>query len=47
MKENKLVALITNNDDDIDCFRKELIQGLIAADIGFLFHVLMGPNLSL
>ena len=23
----KLVALLTNNDDDIYCFRKELIEG--------------------
>ena len=25
----KLVALLTNNDDDIYCFRKELIEALI------------------
>lgn len=27
--EQKLIALITNNDDDVYCFRKELIEALI------------------
>ena len=26
--KKKLVALLTNNDDDIYCFRKELIEAL-------------------
>ena len=25
-----LIALLTNNDDDVYCFRKELIEGLLA-----------------
>ena len=30
MKNQKhLIALLTNNDDDIYCFRKELIEGII------------------
>ena len=29
-KESKpLIALLTNNDDDIYCFRKELIEALL------------------
>ena len=27
--EKKLIALLTNNDDDIYCFRKELIEEII------------------
>ncbi len=34
MKNKKhLIALLTNNDDDIYCFRKELIEGII--DVGY------------
>lgn len=29
MKDKKLVAIFTNNDDDIYCFRKELIEAII------------------
>ncbi len=32
-KEKKLIALLTNNDDDIYCFRKELIEAMI--DTGY------------
>lgn len=28
-KSKKLVAVFTNNDDDIFCFRKELIEAII------------------
>lgn len=47
MKENKLVALITNNDDDIYCFRKELIEGLIAAGYRLLISCPYGPKFEL
>lgn len=30
-KNKHLIALLTNNDDDIYCFRKELIEGIIEA----------------
>ena len=30
MQEKKVIALLTNNDDDVYCFRKELIEALIA-----------------
>ena len=29
MKEKVIIALLTNNDDDVYCFRKELIEALI------------------
>lgn len=32
-RQRKLIAVVTNNDDDIYCFRKELVEGLI--DIGY------------
>ena len=28
-RQKPLIALLTNNDDDIYCFRKELIESLI------------------
>ena len=28
-KRKRIIALITNNDDDVYCFRKELIEAII------------------
>ena len=30
VNKKELVAIFTNNDDDIYCFRKELIEGIIS-----------------
>ena len=35
MKNKHLVALLTNNDDDIYCFRKELIEEILNPTIKF------------
>lgn len=45
--EKKLVALITNNDDDVYCFRKELIEGLIADNYEILISCPYGPKFEL
>lgn len=42
-----LIALITNNDDDVYCFRKELIEGLIADEYEVLISCPYGPKLEL
>ena len=42
-----LIALITNNDDDIYCFRKELIEGLIAEGYDMLISCPNGPKFEL
>lgn len=48
MAEKKsLVALLTNNDDDIYCFRKELIEGITAAGYDMLISCPFGPKLEL
>lgn len=47
-KQNKpLIALITNNDDDVYCFRKELIEGLLAEGYDMLISCPNGPKLEL
>ena len=43
----KLIALLTNNDDDVYCFRKELIEGLIAEGYDMLISCPDGPKLEL
>lgn len=45
--EKKLVALLTNNDDDIYCFRKELIQALLAHDYEVLISCPYGEKFEL
>ena len=42
-----IIALLTNNDDDVYCFRKELIEGLIAEGYEMLISCPYGPKLSL
>lgn len=46
-KNKNLVALFTNNDDDIYCFRKELIEGIINADYDMLISCPYGEKLTL
>lgn len=43
----KLVAIITNNDDDIYCFRKELIEALIDEGYEILISCPYGPKFEL
>lgn len=44
MDNKPLVALLTNNDDDVYCFRLELIQAIIAAGYRFLISCPDGPK---
>lgn len=46
-KEKKLVAIFTNNDDDIYCFRKELIEGIIDAGYDVLISCPYGEKFEL
>lgn len=45
--QKPLIALITNNDDDVYCFRKELIEGLLAEGYAMLISCPNGPKLEL
>lgn len=47
MDKKKLIAVITNNDDDIYCFRKELIERLIDEDFEILISCPFGPKFDL
>ena len=48
MSEKKpLIALLTNNDDDVYCFRKELIEGLIQEGYEILISCPNGPKFDL
>lgn len=47
MTEKKLIALLTNNDDDVYCFRKELIEALIAEDYEIIISCPDGPKFEL
>jgi len=47
MKKEILVALFTNNDDDIYCFRKELIEGLVEEGYKLLISCPYGEKLEL
>lgn len=42
-----IIALLTNNDDDVYCFRKELIEGLIAEGYDILISCPDGPKFEL
>lgn len=42
-----LIALVTNNDDDIYCFRKELIEGLLAEGYEMLISCPNGPKFEM
>lgn len=46
-KKKPLIALLTNNDDDVYCFRKELIEGLIAEGYEMLVSCPNGPKFEL
>ncbi len=45
--DKKLIALFTNNDDDIYCFRKELIEGIKAAGYDVLISCPYGEKFEL
>lgn len=47
MIKNKIIALLTNNDDDVYCFRKELIEALIAEGYEMLISCPDGPKFEL
>lgn len=47
MKNNKLIALLTNNDDDVYCFRKELIEALLNDGYRMLISCPDGPKFDL
>ena len=47
MKGKNIIALLTNNDDDVFCFRKELIEGLIAEGYEMLISCPDGPKFEL
>ena len=44
MSEKPLIALLTNNDDDVYCFRLELIQGILALGYRMLISCPDGPK---
>ncbi len=46
-KDNHLVAILTNNDDDIYCFRKELIEEIIGAGYEMLVSCPYGEKFEL
>ena len=46
-KNPKLIALLTNNDDDVYCFRKELIEAILAAGYQVLISCPYGEKFEL
>lgn len=44
MEEKPLIALLTNNDDDVYCFRLELIQAILAVGYRMLISCPDGPK---
>ncbi len=47
MQTRKIIALLTNNDDDVYCFRKELIEALVAEGYEILISCPDGPKFEL
>lgn len=47
MIQKKVIALLTNNDDDVYCFRKELIEALILEGYEMLISCPDGPKFEL
>lgn len=47
MQKRRRIALLTNNDDDVYCFRKELIEALIAEGYEMLISCPDGPKFEL
>lgn len=45
--KKQIIALLTNNDDDVYCFRKELIEALIADGYEMLISCPDGPKFEL
>ena len=45
--QKRIIALLTNNDDDVYCFRKELIEALIAEGYEMLISCPDGPKFEL
>lgn len=45
--KKQVIALLTNNDDDVYCFRKELIEALIAEGYEMLISCPDGPKFEL
>lgn len=46
MTERPLIALLTNNDDDVYCFRLELIQAILNAGYSLLISCPDGPKFA-
>lgn len=46
-KEKPLIALLTNNDDDVFCFRKELIDGILGEGYEMLISCPYGEKFEL
>ncbi len=46
-QEKPLIALLTNNDDDVYCFRKELIDGIVGAGYEMLVSCPYGEKFEL
>ncbi len=47
MENRPIIALLTNNDDDIYCFRKELIEAIISSGYEVLISCPDGPKFEL
>lgn len=47
MDDKRLIALLTNNDDDVYCFRKELIEAIISKGYDMLISCPDGPKFEL
>ena len=47
MVDKPLIALLTNNDDDVFCFRLELIQAILAAGYRMLISCPDGPKFEI
>ena len=45
--KKQIIALLTNNDDDVYCFRKELIEAIITAGYEILISCPDGPKFEL
>lgn len=45
--DKPIIALLTNNDDDIYCFRKELIEAIVASGYAVLISCPDGPKFEL
>lgn len=45
--QNRLIAFVTNHDDDIYCFRKELIESLLQEEYSILVSCPYGPKIEL